>query len=166
MYYIKVTPQYTTGSQSAAAIEYLMLGEDGDIMTFDSVDDAQSVIDEIKSISPYYLRPGEAARPIYEIIEADDIGPDCVESNWFDNEFGFETIDLEDVPAEIRDALENMEVRYCAEDDSAIFFVGHKEYAGRRYWIGYAVRQVAWQAADSDGGLINWTNPSYWVEDI
>jgi hypothetical protein len=161
-YNILVTPCYAAGTLGAPT-QHLLTDEADDIIHYDTAQAAQAAIDALEE-GTYYLSHGEQGRPGYEVVPSDDlVDTHCVSSDYYDGTY--ERIDLEDVPEEIRDALEYANVEYRHEADDLAYYDDCITHGDRTYWVGYAVRTVALQAANGQLDMIDWDNASYWVED-
>ena len=152
MYYIMARFYYyknTLGKQQ----DGLLRDERGNLLEFDSEEEAQEYIDTLNQ-GIYVLSHGEYASPSYEIVSAGSWGSDCYQADGTELGPDYIPVSEEDVPPEIRKILLAANVEYVrSEEDYDVYAAYCEEFA-----IIYCPKVEALDYYADDLGDLDWTN--------
>jgi len=153
-----------------------LLYNDNGLLVFETANQAFEYIEENLSISsddPYLLLNGEYSAPNYFVKTLDEVlydSPQCIaldvpEGLTVD---GFEVY-KENVPADVKEKLYDMNVEYYDNDGSITTFRAELETDDAVYGINYYVRNEVLDAVEyitgGDLSFIDWENPTFTIEE-
>jgi hypothetical protein len=162
--YVKIQPNYYAGTINAPSAS-LAKDEDGEIIDFETREEAQEWIDKTEDYGTYYLSHGEADPPTHTIIygnEEDDCRPASGHLGG-----GAEEITADQIPAELLDELQRANVEWLySERDYDVYTAYLYNRDGWDYAIVYCPTHIALEFANvnhgGDLGSINWDNEAYY----
>jgi|LSQX01.2.fsa_nt_gb hypothetical protein len=166
-YYIKVEPRYYDSSKQPYLVTYghLEEGDYDEIVKFETVEEAQKVIDKLQDYGDCYLLDhNEYSPPDYTIIQRKDIGDDCEDAveeleGAVLGQFEYMMTNDYNIPDDVKYILDNSYLTFLSHRyETNLYFAKHKHYI-----IIYCPKVLAIQLKGGDLGNINWDKPAYFM---
>ena len=170
MYMVKITPNFYANHLPTQQPS-LVVDDNHDILMFEEEHEAQAWIDHQRDeeINPstqcYHLQHGEYDRPSYEVVDGTDgCLPHRLDAQAYDD---YTQIDATQLPDDVTEALHNQNV-YADHytEDYTRYSAHYMGDDGRQWIVAYAVDPCSEQLYSDDLSMIDWINPSYYVQSI
>ena len=131
----------------------LLRTEMGDLLEFESEQEAQEYIDNVLVEDVYILNHGEYARPTFEVVSPLSWGADCYEADGDELQPDYVPVAEGDVPDKIREILLAANVEYIrSEADYDVYAAYEGDYA-----IVYCPSAEALDYYADDLGNLTWS---------
>ena len=151
MYYYIIARHYCYNVLSPQSI--LLRNEMGELLAFDSAEDAAAYIQTVADEGAYLLH-GEYASPSYEVVSPVTWGDDCYEADGTELGPDYVPVAEQEVPEEIRKTLLAANVEYVrGAEDYDIYAAFCEDFA-----VVYRPKTVALDYYADDLGNLDWRN--------